>query len=72
LTGNETTQPEDSDSADSDVTDHVRALRYYDGLSSGESVTVSIQGSWSDLSNDYQGKEIGVTVYGKVVEPSSN
>ncbi|WP_246983247.1 SipW-dependent-type signal peptide-containing protein [Halorientalis marina] len=72
LTGNETIQPEDSDSADSDVTDDVSALRYYEGLSSGESVTVSIQGSWSDLSNDYQGKEIGVTVYGKVVEPSSN
>lgn len=66
LSGNESITVENSDGS----TETVSALKYCAPLKKDDAVKLHIDASW-DLSNDFQGQEIGVTVYGKVVETSN-
>lgn len=50
----------------------VDAIPYWSGLEQGQTVTLSIDGEWNDLGNEFQDQEIGVTVYGKVREPETS
>ena len=51
------------------TTDPMTGLLYYDNLQKNDKVTLTVDGGWSGLSNDYQGEELQVTVYGAVTEP---